>query len=158
MKKEKDTICNDVNCPTHGSLSRRGRTLKGVVISTKMHKTAIIEFDRRFYLPKFERYEKRRTKIKVHNPPCINAQDGDLVKIQECRPLSKTKHFVIVEKIGKERGFTEKREALEEAKVKKVEKKEEEPVVEKKESVEKEEKVIEEPKEEVKEENKNEIN
>ena len=81
-----------------------------------------MEFERRFYLSKFERYEKRRTKIKAHNPPCINAREGDIVRIHECRPLSKTKHFVIVEKIGEERGFKEKMEALEEAKFKKTEK------------------------------------
>ena len=73
---------------------------------------------------KFERYEKRRTRIKVHNPECINAKEGDIVKISECRPLSKTKNFVIIENLGKEKGFTERIEALEEGKTRK-EKKEE---------------------------------
>ncbi|MBC7110345.1 MAG: 30S ribosomal protein S17, partial [Archaeoglobi archaeon] len=40
---------------------------------------------------------KKRSKLHAHNPPCINARVGDVVKIAECRPLSKTKHFVVVE-------------------------------------------------------------
>jgi len=124
MKKENKSTCEDTNCPIHGSLSCRGKTLSGVVTAAKMHRTAIIEFERRVHLPKFERYEKRKTKIKVHNPDCINAEKGDIVKVHECRPLSKTKHFVIIEKIGKERGFIEKMEAKEESKFKRTEKEE----------------------------------
>ena len=109
--------CDDKNCPIHGSLAYRGRSFVGTVVSDKMHKTAVVEWTRRYYLRKYERYEKRRTKLKVHNSPCINAKEGDIVKIIECRPLSKTKNFVIVENLGKEKGFTEKMEALEESKV-----------------------------------------
>lgn len=117
--------CNDDNCPFHGSLRCRGRIFVGTVTGTKMHKTATVEWARRNYLQKYERYEKRRTRIKAHNPPCINAQDGDVVKIMECRPLSKTKNFVIIEKFGKEKGFKERAEALEESKFKTAEKEEE---------------------------------
>ena len=109
--------CNDVKCPFHGELSVRGRQFTGIVLSTKMRKTAIIEFDRLKYLKKYERYEKRRTKLKVHNPECINAKEGDLVKLMECRPLSKTKNFVIIQKLGVEKGFIGKMEARETAKV-----------------------------------------
>ncbi len=118
--------CSDRNCPFHGSLKCRGSTFVGTVISTKMHKTVVVGWARTHYLPKYERYEKRRTKIKAHNPPCVNAKDGDIVKIMECRPLSKTKNFVVIEKIGTELHFKEKMEAMEEAKVKLKEKKEEE--------------------------------
>ena len=45
------------------------------------------------------RYEKRRSKILAHNPPCIDAKKGDKVKIAECRPISKNVSFVVVEKI-----------------------------------------------------------
>ena len=106
-------------------IATRGRTLQGIVISTKMHKTATIEFERRYFLPKFDRFEKRKTKIKVHNPEDIHALEGDIVEVQECRPLSKTKHFVIIKKLGTEKGYTEKREALAEAKIKKAEEEDE---------------------------------
>ena len=127
MRKKASEKCNDQNCPLHGSLRTRGRSFVGTIISAKMQRTAIVEWGRRHYLKKYERYEKRRSKIKVHNPDCINAKEGDLVKIIECRPLSKTKNFVIVEVLGKEKGFKERMEVREEAKiVKKVEEKIEE--------------------------------
>jgi small subunit ribosomal protein S17 len=53
------------------------------------------EFEKK--IAKFERYEKRQSKIHAHNPPCIEAKAGDRVKIAECRPLSKTKSYVVVE-------------------------------------------------------------
>lgn len=108
--------CNDVKCPFHGKLSVRGRRFTGTVLSTKMRKTAIIEFDRLQYLEKYERYEKRRTKLKAHNPECINAKEGESVRLIECRPLSKTKNFVIVQKLGAEKGFIGRMEARETAK------------------------------------------
>lgn len=109
--------CNDMKCPFHGNLSVRGRQFTGVVVSTRMRKTAVIEFERLHFLRKYERYEKRRTKLKVHNPECINAKEGDLVDIMECRPLSKTKNFIIIQKLGIEKGFKEKMEARESAKI-----------------------------------------
>ncbi|MBI2647678.1 30S ribosomal protein S17 [Candidatus Woesearchaeota archaeon] len=105
------SICNDVKCPFHGKLSVRGRQFTGTVISTKMRKTAVIEFDRLKFLKKYERYEKRRTRLKSYNPECINAKEGEIVRIMECRPLSKTKNFVVIEKLGAEKGFREKMEA-----------------------------------------------
>lgn len=116
--------CNDIKCPFHGKLSVRGRQFTGIVISTKMRKTAAIEFEGLQFLKKYERYEKRRTRLKAHNPECINAKDGDIVDVIECRPLSKTKNFVIVQKLGREKGFKEKMEAREEAKIEKSKKEE----------------------------------
>ena len=108
--------CNSLKCPFHGNLSVRGRIFTGTVVSTKMRKTVVIEFERLHFLTKYERYEKRRTKLKVHNPDCINAKDGDIVNIAECRPLSKTKNFLIIQKLGHEKGFIGKMEAREAAK------------------------------------------
>ena len=111
--------CSDNNCPFHGKLQCRGRIFVGTIISVKMQKTAIVECGHRHFLRKYERYEKRKSRVKVHNPTCTNANDGNIVKIMECRPLSKTKNFVIIEVLGKERGFKERMEAEEESKVKK---------------------------------------
>ena len=41
----------------------------------------------------------QKTRVHAFNPLCINAKEGDTVKIIECRPLSKTKNFVVIEKI-----------------------------------------------------------
>jgi small subunit ribosomal protein S17 len=97
-KKPKKT-CNDPKCPFHGSLSIRGRALDGLVISAEMDKTAIIRRDYLNYIPKFKRYERRHSHVPAHNPPCLNAKEGDKVKIAECRPISKTVAFVVVEKL-----------------------------------------------------------
>ena len=95
--KKPEKKCEDTNCPFHGTLSVRGRTFIGTVISAKAHKTATIEWKRTRFIQKYERYERRRTRLKAHNPECINAKEGDKVRIAECRPLSKTKKFVIIE-------------------------------------------------------------
>ena len=107
------------------SIRTRGRTFTGIVIDAKMQTTATVEWPRRKYVTKYERYETSRTRVKAHNPQDIDAKKGDIVKITECRPISKTKHFIIIEKIGHEKLFEAKRELAEEAKVKR-EKKEEE--------------------------------
>ena len=117
--------CDDDNCPFHGKLRCRGRIFTCTVVSTNMQKTAIVGWERRHFLKKYERYEKRKSIVKAHNPACIGAHEGNIVKIMECRPLSKTKNFVIVEVLGEEKGFKERIEAEEEAKFKEKTKKEE---------------------------------
>lgn len=89
--------CTDRHCPFHGELKVRGRIFTGVVIREVMHKSTMIEFPRKLYLPKYERFEKRRTRIKTHIPPCLPVKKGDTIKIMESRPISKTKNFVAVE-------------------------------------------------------------
>jgi small subunit ribosomal protein S17 len=98
LKKPKKT-CSDRNCPFHGDLSIRGRVFEGIVVSGKMDKTVIVERDYLQYVPKFLRYERRHSRIPSHNPPCINVEEGDRVIIAECRPISKTVSFVVVEKL-----------------------------------------------------------
>lgn len=83
------------------TISTRGRTFTGTVIRDKMSKTVTVEWERRKYIPKYERYEKRRTRVKAHNPENINAKEGDIVKIKETRPLSKTKNFIVIEIVDK---------------------------------------------------------
>lgn len=90
--------CDDKKCPWHGSLSLRGRIFTGKVISNYT-KTAVVKWGYVHYLPKYERYERRHTRVVAYNPLCINAKVGDIVTISECRPLSKTKSFVVIEKV-----------------------------------------------------------
>lgn len=91
--------CADVDCPFHGTLSVRGRIFEGVVISDDMNEAVIIMRHYHHYVPKYLRYERRRSRIPAHNPPCIDAKIGDRVKIAECRPLSKSISFVVIEKV-----------------------------------------------------------
>jgi small subunit ribosomal protein S17 len=90
--------CDDVNCPHHGALSVRGRVLDGTVVSDRMQKSVVVSIEYTKFYPKYERYARLHNRISAHNPPCIDARRGEKVKIAECRPLSKTKSFVVVEK------------------------------------------------------------
>ncbi|MCP8309640.1 MAG: 30S ribosomal protein S17 [archaeon] len=92
--------CDDDLCPFHGSLSIRGRILEGKAVSIKAKDMAIIEREYLHYIKKYMRYEKRRSKIHAHLPPCLDVNEGDSVKIAECRPLAKTVSFVVIEKLG----------------------------------------------------------
>jgi small subunit ribosomal protein S17 len=97
--KKPKKACEDTNCPFHGELAVRGRVLEGVVVGAKMDKTVVVERDYLSYISKFMRYERRRSRIPSHNPPCIDAKEGDRVIIAETRPISKTVSFVVVEKL-----------------------------------------------------------
>ncbi len=99
--ERKTSSCTDKKCALHGGLTIRGRAFEGTIISDKMQRTVNVEWPRLSYLPKFERYEKRRSRVKAHNPACISAKTGDMVKIAECRPLAKTVKFVVVEKLAR---------------------------------------------------------
>ena len=91
--------CNDKDCPFHGTLPVRKRTFNGVVVSNGMRGAVVIRRDYHRYVSKYKRYERRHSSIPAHNPPCINAKKGDRVKITECRPLSKSVSFVVIEKM-----------------------------------------------------------
>ena len=80
------------------AIATRGAVLEGVVVSDKMQKTVTIRIEYIIKVPKYERMKRRHTKVKARNPPEIGAKMGDIVKIVECRPLSKTVHFIVVEK------------------------------------------------------------
>ncbi len=99
--KKKDKIgvsCADRLCPKHGDrkLKLRGRTFEGTVIR-KLHGRVTIAFERMLRLPKYERYEKRRTKIHARLTDCMkdDVNVGDLIQISETRPISKMIHFVV---------------------------------------------------------------
>lgn len=100
------------------SIKAHGRTFTGTVIRARMQNTATIEWTQWRYVPKFERYERRKTTVKAHNPPDIDAKEGDVVVIQQCRPISKTKQFTITKKVGHERLYEAKKELEEQSKVK----------------------------------------
>ena len=89
--------CADPHCPFHGGFPVRGQVIDGQVVSTRMERSARVQREYLRYVPKYERYEKRTSSYNVHAPPCLNVQVGDRVKIMECRPLSKTVSFVVIE-------------------------------------------------------------
>jgi len=87
----------DQNCPFYGNLPISSRILVAKVLSAKTPKNVTVEIMSRKYVSKYERYVSVRTKIKAHNPESIKAKEGDIVKIAQTRPISKTKNFVVVQ-------------------------------------------------------------
>jgi len=95
-----EKTCTDAKCPFHGRLPVRGQTLEGVVVSTRMQNTVVIEREHLRFIRKYQRYEKRTRRVNVHAPPCLGLQVGNRVLVMECRPLGKTVHFVAIHNQG----------------------------------------------------------
>src|SRR3989338_8168335 len=89
--------CTDIKCPFHGDLTVKKETVRGKVIKKDINHSATIELHRLHYLPKYERHEVRRVRIRVHNTACLNAAVGANVVVARTRPLSKTKNHVIIQ-------------------------------------------------------------
>ena len=73
----------------------KSKTLKGVVVSTKMQDTVVVSVDRYVKHPKYGKYRRISKRYKVHSPggtPPV----GERVVIASCPPLSKEKHFCLV--------------------------------------------------------------
>ena len=90
----------DLNDPFYGTLPVRGQLLQGVVVRARAQRTVVVRIERLKYDSKYERYQRRSSRIQAHSPASVGAQEGDAVTLMECRPLSKTKSFVIIERRG----------------------------------------------------------
>jgi small subunit ribosomal protein S17 len=75
------------------------RAIEGRVVSNKMHKTVTVLLERQVQHPLYGKIVRRSTKVHAHdeNGQC---KEGDTVRIVECRPLSKTKNWRVVEVIA----------------------------------------------------------
>ncbi len=90
--------CSDKNCPVHGGLRTRGRIFRGRIIKVlEKERKITIEIEKVRYDKKYERYFRKKMRIHAHLPPCTKAEVGKNARIMECRPISKTKHSVLVE-------------------------------------------------------------
>lgn len=89
--------CSDKHCPFHGQLPVRGQIIEGIVVSDRMDRSIVVQREYLHYIPKYERYEKRKSRYLVHNPPCLEIKVGDKVKVMECRPISKHISYVAIE-------------------------------------------------------------
>ena len=76
----------------------KSRILKGEVVSDKMQKTAVVKILRLKKHPKYKKYYKVSTRFKAHNPE-DQYHTGDKVFIQETRPMSKDKRWIIIGKV-----------------------------------------------------------
>ncbi len=82
------------------SVQGSGRILKGIVVSDKMTKTAVVRITRLKKHPKYKKYFKVTDRYKAHDPE-NRYHTGDEVMIQETRPLSKEKRWIIIGKTDK---------------------------------------------------------
>ncbi len=77
-------------------MESRGRVLSGVVVSDKADKTISVKIERKVKHPKYGKVIKRSTKVHAHDEN-NSAKVGDFVSIQECKPISKLKSFVLLD-------------------------------------------------------------
>ncbi|QJC30007.1 30S ribosomal protein S17 [Enterobacteriaceae endosymbiont of Plateumaris sericea] len=76
------------------------KILKGKVVSNKMNKSIVVHINRFIKHPIYGKFIKRTTKLHVHDEK-NKCNIGDFVEIKECRPLSKTKSWTLVNIIKK---------------------------------------------------------
>ena len=76
------------------------RTVQGRVVSDKMDKTITVAVERKVKHPIYGKFIKRTTKLHAHDES-NQCHAGDLVAIRECRPLSKSKNWVLVDVLEK---------------------------------------------------------
>ena len=75
------------------------RILEGVVVSDKMDKTIVVRVERRVQHPIYKKFIRRSKKYAAHDE-ANRCKIGDLVRIEECRPISKRKTWLVVERNG----------------------------------------------------------
>jgi small subunit ribosomal protein S17 len=80
--------------------SQANRTLKGRVVSDKMNKSITVQIERKVKHPLYGKYIRRSTKVHAHdeNNEC---QLGDVVVVEQCRPLSKLKKWRFVKLVDR---------------------------------------------------------
>jgi small subunit ribosomal protein S17 len=76
------------------------RTVQGRVTSNKMDKTITVMVERTVKHPIYGKFIKRSTKLHAHDEANV-CKEGDVVNITECRPLSKSKTWMLVEVVTK---------------------------------------------------------
>lgn len=71
------------------------RVLQGTVVSDKNNKTIVVKVERRFTHPLFKKTVRRTKNYKAHDETNVH-KVGDLVSIEECRPISKDKRWTVL--------------------------------------------------------------
>ena len=84
------------------------KTMTGVVVSNKMDKTIVVKVERRFAHPVYKKVVKTTKKYKVHDEKneCV---EGDFIRIQETRPLSKEKRWRLMDIVSKDKTLISKK-------------------------------------------------
>ena len=77
--------CSDKDCPFHGKSRIRGKITKGVVVNKKSRNTVVIRQDYVQFVKKYQRYERRNSRLACHLPECLknDVEVGDFVRVGE---------------------------------------------------------------------------
>ncbi len=75
------------------------RVLQGVVVSDKMDKTVVVRVERRVRHPLYKKFIRRSGKFAAHDA-ANRCKEGDVVRIRECRPLSSSKRWEVIDEPG----------------------------------------------------------
>jgi small subunit ribosomal protein S17 len=95
-ENKKGSVTMDQSAPVRG----RKKSWSGKVVSDKMDKACIVAVERSVQHPVYKKYFKKTTRLMAHDEK-NEAGVGDLVKVVECRPLSKSKSCRLVEILEK---------------------------------------------------------
>ena len=95
--KSPSRTCTNRLCPFCGSLSLRGKMISGTIVSHKAKNMVVVEREYSRFVSKYKRYERSQSRLHAFISDCMDASEGNKVKIAECRPLSKTISFAVVE-------------------------------------------------------------
>lgn len=76
-------------------IEQKGRILRGSVVSDKMQDTVVVSVERYVKHPKIGKYVRLKKKFKAHDKGNTKSV-GDVVSIQETKPISKDKHFIVL--------------------------------------------------------------
>ena len=96
-KSTKSPINGEKNNPFNGTLSIRGKLFEGIVVNAKAKHTVTIEKKSFINFSKFRRYGRSKNRIHAHVPSNLDVREGDRIIAAECRPISKSVSFVIIE-------------------------------------------------------------
>src|SRR5690606_24648505 len=80
--------------------AKRRKTLTGKVVSNKMNKTILVAVERLVPHPDYDKYQRRSTRVMAHDENG-ESREGDVVAIEECRPLSRRKSWRLVKIVNR---------------------------------------------------------
>jgi small subunit ribosomal protein S17 len=93
---------NEAVIEATGDQAKVNRTLTGRVVSNAMDKTITVLIERRVQHPLYGKYLTRSSKVHAHDEDNV-CSNGDLVRVEQCRPLSKSKNWRLIEILEKAR-------------------------------------------------------
>ena len=96
-------MTQDIKVEKEVEKSKTQRTVIGTVVSDKMNKTIVVQVERKVKHPLYGKYVRKFSKMYAHDEENI-CHVGDLVMIEQSRPISKTKRWKLVEILKKEVG------------------------------------------------------